>query len=116
VGDAHFGVDNIVTLDVGAFAGELSVPGGLGVILAAGLLLAITKNLSVAVFAVAIAVALALSKRLPLNVVVRNVGVINGLLAVRFGSGDGDEGEENNSDLNHLDNIELGIDSINIIV
>ena len=105
MGDAHLSVDNIVTLDVGALAGELSVPGGLGVVLAAGLLLAITKNLSVAVFAIAVAVALALSKRLPLNVVVGNVGVINGLLAVRFGSGDGDEGEENNSDLIYLDNV-----------
>ena len=99
VGDVHLGVDDIVTLDPG-FAGELGVPVGLGLILAAGLLLAVTKNLSVAVLAIVISVALALSERLPLDVVVRNVRVIDGLLSVAvFGGGNSGKSQKNDSDL-----------------
>jgi len=89
VGDADLSVDNIVTLDVGGLAGESDAPVGLGVILAAGLSLRI------------IVVVIILNS--PVNVVVRNVGVVNGLLSVRFavniGGGNSDEGEENDSDL-----------------
>jgi len=93
VRDTNLGVDDIIALDPG-FAGELSVPDGMGVILAAGLLLAVTKNLSIAVAAVA----LALSERLPLDVVVRNVGPVDGLLAV-ISSSEGGESQKNDSDL-----------------
>ncbi len=99
VRDVHLGVDGIVALDPG-LAGELSVPGGLGVVLAADLLLAITKLLSVAVFAVVISVALALSERLPLDVVVRNVRVVDGLLSVTvFGGGNSGKSQKNDGDL-----------------
>jgi len=93
VRDANLGVDEIVALDVG-FAGELSVPVGLGVILAAGLLLAVTEDISVAVTTVT----LALSERFPFDVVVRNVGPVDGLLAV-IGGGEGGKSQENDSDL-----------------
>jgi len=93
LGDAHLGVDDIVTLDVG-FARELSVPHGLGIILAADLLLAVTENLSVAVATVS----LTLTERLPLDVVVRYVRVVDGLLAV-IGGGEGGKSQKNNSDL-----------------
>jgi len=108
--DAHLGVDDIVALDPG-FAGELSVPHGLGVVLAAGLLLAVTKNLSVAVAAVAITVALALTERLPLDVVVRNVRVVDGLLSVTvFGGGNSGESQKNDSDLIYwIDNEKIQI-------
>jgi len=82
------------------FAGELGVPVGLGVILAAGLLLAVTENISVAVTTVA----LALSERLPLDVVVGNVGPVNGLLAV-IGGGEGGEGQKNDSNLYRVDTV-----------
>ena len=95
VRDVLLGVDLVVTLDVG-LAGKLGPPGGLSVVLAAGLLLAITKNLSVAVTAVS--VALALTKRLPLDVVVRDVGPVDGLLAV-IGGGEGGKSQKNDSDL-----------------
>ena len=91
--DANLGVDEIVALDVG-FAGELGVPVGLGVVLAAGLLLAVAENISVAVTTVA----LALSERLPLDVVVRDVGPVDGLLAV-IGGGEGGKSQKNDSDL-----------------
>ena len=94
--DANLGVDEVVALDVG-FAGELGVPVGLGVVLAAGLLLAITENLSVAVTSM-LPVALALSERLPLDVVVRDVGPVDGLLAV-IGGGEGGKSQKNDSDL-----------------
>jgi len=76
------------------FAGELGVPVGLGVILAADLLLAVTEDISVAVTTVA----LALSERLPLDVVVGDVGPVDGLLAV-IGSGEGGKSQKNDSDL-----------------
>jgi len=106
----HLGVDLVVTLDVG-LAGELSPPVGLGVVLAAGLLLAITKNLSVAVAAIAITVALALTLGFPVEVVIRNVRVVDGLLSVAvFGSGNSGKSQKNDGDLinNHLKNIECG--------
>jgi len=91
-------VDLVGTLDVG-FAGELGMPVGLSVVLAAGFLLAITENLSVAVaLAIAVTVALALSERLPLDVVVGNVGPVDGLLAV-IGGGEGGKSQKNDSDL-----------------
>jgi len=99
VRDANLSVDEIVALDPG-FTGELGVPVGLGLILAAGLLLAVTKNLSVAVVLAIASVALALSERFPLDVVVRNVGPVDGLLAV-IGGGEGGESQQNDSDLFH---------------
>ena len=88
VGDAHLSVDNIVTLDP-ALAGEGNAPVGLGVVTAAGLSLGV------------VVVVIILNS--PVNVVVRDVGVIDGLTAVRVavrgGGGGGDEGEENNGDL-----------------
>ena len=93
------GVDLVVTLDVG-LAGEIGPPVGLGVVLAAGLVLAVVQNLSVTVVVAAVAVALALTKRLPVEVVVRDVGPVDGLLSVAvFGSGDGGEGQKNDSNL-----------------
>ena len=80
----HLSVDNIVTLDR-ALAGEGDAPVSLGVIVFAGLGLGI------------IVVVIILNS--PVNVVVRNVGVIDVLLAVRIGGGNSDEGEENDSDL-----------------
>jgi len=88
VRDAGLSVDNIVTLD-GALAGEGDAPVSLGVVSAAGLSLGV------------VVVVIILNS--PVNVVVRDVGVIDGLLAVRVavrgGGGSGDEGEENNGDL-----------------
>jgi len=99
VTNASLGVDLVVTLDVG-LAGEIGPPGSLSVVLVADLLLAITKNLSVAVLAVVISVALALTERLPLEVVVRNVSVVDGLLSVAvFGGGNSGESQKNDSDL-----------------
>jgi len=95
------GVDDVITLDVG-LAGELSPPVGLGVVLAARLVLAVVQNLSVAVVIAAIAVALALTKRLPVEVVVRNVRVIDGLLSVAvLGGGNGGESQKNDGNLYH---------------
>jgi len=92
-------VDLVVTLDVG-LAGELGPPGGLSVVLAAGLLLAVTENLSVAFVLAVAAVALALTERLPLDVVVRNVRVVDGLLSVAvFGGGNSGKSQKNDSDL-----------------
>jgi len=88
VGDAHLSIDNIVALD-GALAGEGDAPVSLGVIVFAGLGLGI------------VVVVVILNS--PVNVVVRDVRVINGLLAIRFGSGDSDEGEENDGDLKYID-------------
>ena len=70
-----------------ALAGEGNAPVGLGVITAAGLGLGI------------VVVVIILNS--PVNVVVRNVRVIDVLAVglVRVGGGDGDEGEENNGDL-----------------
>ena len=100
--DTDLSVDKVVALDVG-FAGELGVPVGLGLILAAGLLLAVTKNLSVAVAAVAITVALALTERLPIDVVVGNVRVVDGLLSVAvFGGGNSGKSLENDGNLVNL--------------
>jgi len=91
VGDASLSVDNIVALDH-ALAGEGDAPVSLGVVTAAGLSLGI------------IVVVIILNS--PVNVVVRDVGVIDGLAAVRVavrgGGSGGDEGEENNGDLLHL--------------
>jgi len=84
------------------FAGELGVPVGLSVVLAAGLLLAVTENISIAVTTVA----LALSERFPLDVVVRDVGPVDGLLAV-IGGGEGGKSQKNDSDLFHQIKIEL---------
>ena len=88
LGDAHLGVDNIVTLDP-ALAGEGNAPVGLGVVTAAGLSLGV--------------VVVVIIHDSPVNVVVRDVGVIDGLLgvalAVNIGGGNSDEGEENNGDL-----------------
>ena len=85
------GIDEIVTLDH-ALAGEGNAPVSLGVVTAAGLSLGV------------IVVVIILNS--PVNVVVRDVGVIDGLTAVRVavrgGGGGGDEGEENNCDLSHL--------------
>ena len=82
------GIDEIVTLDH-ALAGKGHAPGGLGVVTAAGLSLGI------------VVVVIILNS--PVNVVVRDVGVIDGLTAVRVAvrgsGGGGDEGEENNGDL-----------------
>ena len=97
--DADLGVDEVVALDVG-FAGKLGVPHGLGLILVADLLLAVTENISIAITTVT----LALSERLPLDVVVRNVGPVDGLLAV-IGGGEGGEGQKNDSDLLNQINI-----------
>ena len=90
------GVDNIVTLDVG-LAGELSPPLGLSIVLAALLLLSVVQNLSVAVV-FAISVALALTKRFPVEVVVRDVGPVDVLLYV-IGGGEGGKSQKNNGDL-----------------
>jgi len=92
-------VDLVVTLDV-RLAGEFGPPAGLSVVLVAGLLLAVTENLSVAVSSVS--VALALTERFPLEVVVRDVGVVDVHLSVAvIGSGDSSKSKENNGDLVH---------------
>jgi len=81
-------VDLVITLDVRALAGESDPPLGIGVVTVAGLLLAI------------VVVVLILDS--PVEVVVRNVGVIHVLFTVglvRVGGDDGDQGEENDSDL-----------------
>jgi len=93
VRDADLSVDEVITLDVG-FAGELGVPHGLGLVLVADLLLAVTENISVAVTTVT----LALSEGFPLDVVVRNVRVVDGLLAV-IGGGKGGKSQKNDSNL-----------------
>jgi len=88
VGDVDLSVDNIVTLDR-ALAGEGNAPVGLGVVTAAGLSLGV--------------IVVVIIHNSPVNVVVRDVGVIDGLLgvalAVNIGGGNSDEGEENNGDL-----------------
>jgi len=87
--DTHLSVDLVVTLDVAALAGENNAPVGLGLVLVADLSLSV------------IVVVIILDS--PVNVVVRNVRVVDGLLAVRLavrvGGGNSDEGEENDSDL-----------------
>ena len=84
-----FSIDNIVTLDVAVLARERNAPVGLGVVTATGL------SLDVIVVVVI--------HDSPVNVVVRDVGVIDGLLgvvlAVNIGGGNSEEGEENNGDL-----------------
>jgi len=95
VGNAGLSVDNIVALDH-ALSGEGDAPVSLGVVTAAGLSLGV------------IVVVIILNG--PVNVVVRDVGVIDGLAAVRVAvrvavrgsGGGGDEGEKNNGDLLHL--------------
>jgi len=95
------GVDDIVTLDVG-LAGELGPPLGLSVVLAALLFLSVVQNLSVAVV-FAVAVALAFTKRFPVEVVVRNVRVVDGLLSVAvFGGGNSGKSQENDGNLVNL--------------
>ena len=92
-------MDLVVTLDVG-LAGEVGPPLGLGVVLAAGLVLSVGQKLSVAVSAIAIALALTLGS--PVNVVIRDVGPVDGLLSVAvFGSGDGGKSQKNDGDLFH---------------
>jgi len=87
--DTHLSVDSIVTLDVAALSGENDAPVGLGLIL--------VSHLGLSVIVVVIIL------NSPVNIVVRDVGVIDGLLAVRLavrvGGGNSDEGEENDSDL-----------------
>jgi len=101
VRDVLLGVDDIVTLDVG-LAGKLGPPLGLSVVLAALLFLAVVQNLSVAVV-FAVAVALALTKRLPVEVVVRNVRVVDGLLSVAvLGGGNSGKSQENDGNLVNL--------------
>jgi len=91
------GVDLVITLNVG-LAGEVGPPLGLSVVLAAGFVLAVTKNLSVAV--TTISVALALTLGFPVEVVVGNVGPVDGLLAVAvLGGGNGGESQKNDSNL-----------------
>jgi len=88
VRDMLLSVDLVIALDVRALAGEGDPPVSLGVVTIAGLLLAV------------VVVILILDS--PVEVVVRNVGVIHVLLAVglvRVGGDDGDQGEENDSDL-----------------
>ena len=88
VGNVLLSVDLISALDVRALAGESDPPLGVGVVTVAGLLLAI------------VVVVLILDS--PVEVVVRNVGVIHVLLAVglvRVGGDDGSEGKENDGDL-----------------
>jgi len=91
VGDAHLSVDNIVTFDP-ALAGEGNAPVGLGVVTAAGLSLGV--------------VVVVVIHDSPVNVVVRDVGVIDGLLgvalAVNIGGSNSDEGEENDGDLQYF--------------
>ena len=97
-------MDLVVALDVG-LAGEIGPPVGLGVVLAAGLVLSVGQKLSVAVSA--IAVALALTKRLPVEVVVRDVGPVDGLLSVAvLGGGNSGEGQKNEGDLFHWSKVE----------
>ena len=84
VGDVHLGVDDIVALDV-ALAGQGNSPVGLGVVVLADLLLA------------KVVVIIVLNH--PVDAVVRDVGVIDVLPAVRVSGGNGGEGEENDSDL-----------------
>ena len=84
--DAHLSVDLVVTLDVATLSGENDAPVGLGLVLAAGLGLSVIVVVHVILDS-------------PVNVVVRNVRVIDVLLAVRIGGGNSDEGEENDSDL-----------------
>ena len=88
MGNAGLSVDNIVALDH-ALSGEGDAPVSLGVVTAAGLSLGV--------------IVVVIIHDSPVNVVVRNVGVIDGLLgvalAVNIGGGNSDEGEENNGDL-----------------
>jgi len=88
VGDVLLGVDLVIALDVRTLAGEGNPPVSLSVVTVAGLLLAV------------VVVVLILDS--PVEVVVRNVGVIHVLLAVglvRVGGDDGSEGKENDGDL-----------------
>ena len=99
VTNANLGVDLVVTLDVG-LAGEVGPPLGLSVVLAAGLVLAVGQKLSVAVTTIAVALALTLGS--PVNVVVRDVGPVDGLLSVAvLGSGDGNKSQKNDGNLYH---------------
>ncbi len=68
LGNVYFGVDLIITLYMSIFTGESNTPVGVGLILAAGFGLAIVVVVIIFYF--------------PVEVVVRNVGVINVLFAV----------------------------------
>ena len=87
---ALLSVDLVITLDVRALAGESDPPLGVGVVTVAGLLLAI------------VVVGLSILNG-PIEVVVRDVGVIHVLLSVSLfvslSGSDGDQSEENDSDL-----------------
>ena len=88
VRDVLLSVDLVIALDMRALAGEGNPPVSLSIVTVAGLLLAV------------VVVVLILDS--PVEVVVRNVGVIHVLLAVglvRVGGDDGSEGKENDGDL-----------------
>ena len=89
MGDVLLSVDLVIALDVRALAGESDPPVSLGVVTVAGLLLAV------------VVVVLILDS--PVEVVVRDVGVIHVLPsvapAVGISGGDGNQSEKNNSDL-----------------
>ena len=95
LGDVHLGVDQVIALDVG-IAGESDPPVSLGVVVLALLLLAVVELLAVVV----------LILNLPVKIVVRDVGVVDVLLAVTsvrlfvsVGGGNSGESQENDSDL-----------------
>lgn len=91
MGDVHLSVDEIIALDE-ALTRKSNSPFGLSFVLTAALLLAV--------------IIIIIILDLPIEVVVRDVGVVNIGLAVpsvRFdvhlGGGNGNKGEYNNSDL-----------------
>ena len=90
MGNVLLSVDLISALDVRTLAGESDPPLGVGVVTVAGLLLAV------------VVVGLSILNG-PVEVVVRDVRVINVLLSVSLSvslsGGDGDQSEENDSDL-----------------
>jgi len=95
MGDMHLGVDQVIALDVG-IAGEGDPPVGLGVVVFTLLLLAVVELLTVIV----------LILDLPVGIVVRDVGVVDVLLAVTsirlfvsVSGGNSGEKEENDCDL-----------------
>jgi len=82
------GVDGLVPLDV-SVAGQSDPPIGLGVVVLALLRLAVVQHFAVIV----------LIPNLPVEVVVRDVRVVDVLLAVRVGGGDSGESNENQCNL-----------------
>ena len=76
--NAHLSNDSIITLDVATLSRENNMPIRLGLVLVADLSLSVI-----------VAVLVALDSLV--NLVVRNVGVIDGLLAVRVGGGNSHE-------------------------